>query len=1066
MATGRGIPVKGIESMQNRSMTRVEKFLVENLAGYVDCGSNANKTQYKKLKKIYEKWKFNPAEKQSLEYIMWYTLIEHCRVRKTLDDDIERVRERERQVGEEAERLAEYRESGEVENYDEEELLQRIEDELKGKDADPKMYILNLRKTAQEDQRKIEALQQSLAVMTEARKRENLIINTPSRPKQSLRFASAGTSRSGENRPPNSSSSDGRENRTLMGEEIRSEDSGEEDNRESDHSRARQIEADNKALKEVQMGVFTGAASDKPFGNNFARFLCMFEEYAGCADEKTKKFALTQRLRGMAQEMYFHKMEEIEGPMNYESIVELMKSIFYSLEVDSSKMRKFRELHQREDELLDVFFITFKIQFKGYIEIVTGQTDETIGGGKMMCRNFYQKIRPTLRNAFDKRHPFLWEEWNNDPCTIETMYEELKGLEAAFPPRQSEERQPPRGPARPFLQQRPRPPYDGQQRNTAPASSLGLRCRRCGRLGHVASNCFANLNNRQTNQERTPFPPPSRGQSIRTDMIRPQVNRNKTPQSQRQNFDPRKRYGDGSQAFKGERFSPQQNGANGNRQWKNAPTNNSRGGFGGRNQNRQQTTFGNGRQNNFNNQQQKTRINATENTNQSQRNQQVLIPVQQQPDWMVGQQNTYPSISKIETGSPLAMFNYTPNANKNNGQERNPSKFHPIRLEVDEDRPFNPEHCAPLPVFKCHSTQKGWTKVTRFSLWKNHLKENDNPPWIREASEDFIKECDDIVEWAKSMRDYQDSNTWPEETRNRILRNRQVREECVDSIQFRFALIILDVYIEDVLFDTGSMYNAISARAFWALAGRFDSFMKAFSEANWDPRMKTVGVVGGGSMPVLATVEMDVQTSTGNIIPLVWAIYDDVDFIIIVGTVGMRALKFQCRTPELNNHDLFKGKQKSEEIAAKFYESAIAPFNHLEVGKMKEDPESEESSTEEKDDDNSHEECDEEIEQMLMSNESAVKFIADAATMGAFVTPDERNSLLGGLLLETALEDRIEPLIELEESREEDFRPENIPEEESKAADNNALIRAINRQLEQQDFPFASLEPKPPNYCE
>lgn len=421
--------------------------------------------------------------------------------------------------------------------------------------------------------------------------------------------------------------------------------------------------------------------------------------------------------------------------------------------------------------------------------------------------------------------------------------------------------------------------------------------------------------------------------------------------------------------------------------------------------------------------------------------------------------------------TPLDMFNYSSTVTKSRQSNTQLQKepVH-IRWEVDEDTPYHPEHSAPQPIFRCYSRQENeWKKVMRYSLWKCNLAENDNPPWIASGDEYFMENCDDIVDWSRRMREYQDSKQWPADIEQLIQRNKQVRNLCVDTMQFRFALIILDVYIEDVLFDTGSMYNAMSSKAFYDLSGRFKSFTRAYSAANWDPQMKHVNVVGGGRIPVIATVELEVQTSTGKTVPIVWAIYDDVDYIVILGTDGMRRLGFQCKSPELGNHDLFKSKQKSEQIAAKFYEPAMAPWRPqdsdawsspcLEPKKVNEHC-TPSTSREDEDED------DEDIEEMLTSNAAAIQLLADAQNLSPFVTPEERSSLMGGMLLQTALEDAVEPLIQLESVDEEEFRPENIPDGEIENARENALVRAVNSNLASRDFPYVSTEPKPPNFFE
>ena len=1060
MSNFEGIPRENREGLATRSADRADKFFLDNLPGYNDCSSKINREMYIILKAEYDRQKFDAAEKQSIDYALWYNTIEYSRTRTKLEEDIKNINTRGEVLSEATRKMVGFREANEpsTSGRNDADLRKQIKEDLEKEGADPIEYILNLRKTANEDEKRIRALENAMLLLDENRRREEVVIQTPRRPPEDLRMRSLRITGRGESRPPNSAMTDGRPNRTLVGDEVNQENDDEEEEINEDEIRRREAErqraqeTDNRALRDAQISNFSGAASDEPYGNNFAKFLFVFEEHAGFADERTKKLVLTQKLRGKAQKLYLNKIEETQEYLDYTSIVELMKSVFYPIEVDSSKLKRYNELRQRDDQLLDDFYITFKIYFRDFLEVTTGQKDETMGNGKMMCRGLYNKVRPVLREAMSRKWPYLWEEWNQKRFTIEQLYVELKALEAALPPRPEgqklfgERKQP----YKPF---QPRTQYAYQQ---PAASSLGKRCFKCGGMNHTQSECRVRPRTTGTNQE-TPFPPRSKGESIRPQMNRPQVNRDKrTPDGKqvKKNFDPARRYGgSNNQTFKSGGQNRNTFGQNGGQ--RNNWGNNQKGGS--NNSRSQQSPYTQNKQNAFG-QNIGQRINATENTK-------TVLVAAPPPSLTIGQSNTYPVALQTETATPLSMFNYSQTTIRDNKKEmKREIKSPPIRFEIDEDTPFQPEHSAKMAVFKCFSTRNGWNKISRFALWKCNLVSNDNPPWIREQNEESFEECDDAVEWAKTMRDYQDNAKWSDDARKRITRNREVRDQCVDTIQFRFALIILDVYIEDVLYDTGSMYNAISRKAFCALAGRFDSFMKAFSEANWDPHMKTVSVVGGDSIPVLATVELETQTSTGKIVPIVWAIYDDVDYIIIIGTSGMRALNFQCKTPELNNYDLFKSKSKSEEIAAKLYEPAIVPIHHLEVGEDNTPCLKPETAGEEEKEESSSEE--EDIEQLLMSNEAALKFIADAATLGPFVTPDERNSILGGLLLETALDDYAEPLIELESVKEEDFRPENISDGEKKDANENALIGALNNQLEMRDFPLVSLEPKPPNFCE
>jgi hypothetical protein len=287
---------------------------------------------------------------------------------------------------------------------------------------------------------------------------------------------------------------------------------------------------------------------------------------------------------------------------------------------------------------------------------------------------------------------------------------------------------------------------------------------------------------------------------------------------------------------------------------------------------------------------------------------------------------------------------------------------------------------------------------------------------------------------------------------------------CVDNTQFRFPLIILDVLVEDVLFDTGSMYNAISLKAFYALAGRFDSFFKCFNLACWNPEAKRVHVVGGGNMPILGTVRLDVTTSEGKIVPIYWAIYHDTEHIIILGTPGMRALGFECKTPNLNNLDLFHPRKRIHHIASAMYLPTLA---NVSANVTANDQDSQPSSSAEPtitdyDSDNSEDWTEEQLDAMLAANPSAVKYIADCHKLDSFLSPDEQNGLMGGAILKAALENRQPTRDEIQADDPGDFRPQNLPDDSDDESPETPLAAAIRRNME--DFQIGSQSPKPPDY--
>ena len=460
-----GVPTNEIGSVETGSRLRVKEFLEENLPGYVDSDTATTRKIYIDLQLKIKRENFKKPEMNAINYALWYSTIMYSRQREMIETDLANLEQKNAKISQEAERLAQLNENPNL-NFGEssdEELLAQVEADMNKPDFDDKAYIVNLLRTLQSDANRIRSLEETVNMLSKARREEQLVINTPRRTPAERRLATRPrsilkTGTSAETVPRHETTAIGSE---LDENEEQEDPEGQEnpdeqrDPQDDDARRAREAERarraeerrrrqefDCRTLREAHIAPFTGENKDKPFGNNFLRFLATFEEYAGMADEQTKKLELVQRLKGNALMLYYNKVDELGEMPDYDEVVDLMKGVYYCVEVDSTKLSKFRELFQREDQPLDEFYVTFKILFRNYLEVTTGQDDPTIGNGKIMCRALYQKVRKTLRDALDKKCPYMWEKWRTDPFSIDGLYDTLKDLEAALPPREVTKQRP------------------------------------------------------------------------------------------------------------------------------------------------------------------------------------------------------------------------------------------------------------------------------------------------------------------------------------------------------------------------------------------------------------------------------------------------------------------------------------------------------------------------------------------------------------------------------------------------------------------------------------------------
>jgi hypothetical protein len=237
-------------------------------------------------------------------------------------------------------------------------------------------------------------------------------------------------------------------------------------------------------------------------------------------------------------------------------------------------------------------------------------------------------------------------------------------------------------------------------------------------------------------------------------------------------------------------------------------------------------------------------------------------------------------------------------------------------------------HVVSHRMMKCADPDlQGGEKVPTFSLAAARYKPSENPPWTLEhAKENTIDKIRNIKEWAKSVAEKHNKTKRSAAEKSILNAVKNSKWTCVDDTRLVCPLIIEGVCIEDVLPDTGSQFNAISVKGLWALIGRFPSWAKAFETAiSWCTDEKVIQAAGGQEIPVLAVIRLHVQVAGKKAIPLHWAIYEDTEPIIVLGTKGMRALELQLKSPNLGNVNILVPKDEVVNTSNKVYSAAFHP---------------------------------------------------------------------------------------------------------------------------------------------
>ena len=249
-----------------------------------------------------------------------------------------------------------------------------------------------------------------------------------------------------------------------------------------------------------------------------------------------------------------------------------------------------------------------------------------------------------------------------------------------------------------------------------------------------------------------------------------------------------------------------------------------------------------------------------------------------------------------------------------------------IYVQTDPNMQLNPVHVKIGDIMKCLRLEQD-QQIPKFCLQSCKSAPGELPPWkSTEADEDRLDQISDKLAWARQLAEQRRRRQLPKAQRDLENEIRRDKWQCGDNTRVQCPLLIEGVCVEDVLLDTGSMFNAISLKALWAMVGRFDLWARAFETSiDWCAGEMKLQAAGGGIIPILAVIRLHVQISAGRHVPIYWAVYEDTDFSILLGTSGMKQLGLTLKSQHLGDENLIIPKDKAGEVASRVFRHVISP---------------------------------------------------------------------------------------------------------------------------------------------
>ena len=129
---------------------------------------------------------------------------------------------------------------------------------------------------------------------------------------------------------------------------------------------------------------------------------------------------------------------------------------------------------------------------------------------------------------------------------------------------------------------------------------------------------------------------------------------------------------------------------------------------------------------------------------------------------------------------------------------------------------------------------------------------------------------------------------------DRIKQTRSLAYKVADKFVCKAPIVVGGLPVLDVLHDSGAAINCISVPMIWALYGRDALIRERVQETYWLPEgeERYLTACGGSRVAIKGFVNLPIGRFDGNFTDVMFAIYEDPTFQMILGTPALRQLGF------------------------------------------------------------------------------------------------------------------------------------------------------------------------------